>query len=50
MSDEFVYRYIDGPGYMVIIVREVTHIFKCISVELERIRCTSECYNNNRKS
>ncbi|KMQ90429.1 hypothetical protein RF55_9815 [Lasius niger] len=41
--DEFAYRLMKGPGYMAVTTGEVTHIIKCIPVDVT-IRKTKDCY------
>ncbi|KAL6417424.1 hypothetical protein ACFW04_012756 [Cataglyphis niger] len=41
--DEFAYRLMKGPGYMAVTTGEVTHIVKCIPVDVT-VRRTGECY------
>ncbi|KMQ81974.1 hypothetical protein RF55_24612, partial [Lasius niger] len=41
--DEFAYRLMMGPGYMAVTTGEVTHIIKCIPVDVT-IRKTKDCY------
>src|SRR5580765_3410146 len=41
--DEFAYRLMKGPGYMAVTTGEVTHVIKCIPVDVT-IRKTEECF------
>ncbi|KMQ82980.1 hypothetical protein RF55_21280 [Lasius niger] len=42
--DEFAYRLMKGPGYMAVTTGEVTHIIKCIPVDVT-IRKTKDYYS-----
>jgi len=41
--DEFAYRLMKGPGYMIVTTGEATQVIKCIPVDVI-VRKTKECY------